>query len=120
MYVLDTNTLIYYLKDIEAVFPFVEAEGNVAISVISKIELLGKKTLDEKEIIRIKEFLKSFVIVEVGNVIAEKAISFRIEGLKIGDAIIAATASHFHLPLVTRDASFRKVRGIKVINPFSS
>lgn len=120
MYVLDTNTLIYYLKDIESVFPFVEAEGNVAISIISKIELLGKRTLDEKEIVRIKEFLKSFIVVEVGNVIAEKAISFRIEGLKIGDAIIAATAWELRTPLVTADLAFKKLKGIKVINPFSS
>lgn len=50
----------------------------------------------------------------------ERAIRLRQQKkMKLGDAIIAATALEFGLPLVTRNVDdFKHVAGLEIINPF--
>lgn len=118
MYLLDTNILVYYLQGIKKVDSFFEIGINTIISIISTIELLGKKDLESKEILKLRDFLDTFIIVNLDFEIADKAAILRREGIKMGDAIIAATAWHFEAYLVTHDIAFRKIKKIKVIDPF--
>ncbi len=120
MHLLDTNILIYYLKGIKKVDSFVETGENTMISIISNIELLGKKKLRSKEIFKLREFINTFMIINLDSEIADKAAILRRRGIKMGDAIIAATAWHFDASLVTHDIAFTKIKEIKVIDPFDS
>ena len=56
------------------------------------------------------------VLVELTKPIRDKTIVFRRDyGLKIPDAIIAATAFHVDLPLVTMDSDFRKINELNTV-----
>jgi predicted nucleic acid-binding protein len=54
--------------------------------------------------------------------VIERTVKLRQqEKMKLGDAIIAATALEFGLPLVTRNVDdFKHMVGLRVINPFDS
>ena len=55
MLLIDTNILIYYLKGTEKVVRYFQTEEEIFISSLSKIELLGKKDLSNREIAKIQE-----------------------------------------------------------------
>ena len=117
MQLFDTNILIYYLKGNEEIVPFVEEQNNAGISVITKIELLGRKNLTPAEIKNLSEFIDTFFIINLDNSISEKAALLRRNGIKIGDAIIAATAWHYNATPVTHDQEFKNIKEITVIDP---
>jgi predicted nucleic acid-binding protein len=111
---VDTNVLIYILEGHPAVSGIVRC--SLAVSVISEIELLGKKNITSHEINTIRNLLKDCEIINFNSIIKEIAISLRQRQLvKIPDAIIAATAKSFDLPLVTADKDFKKIEGIDII-----
>lgn len=120
MYLLDTNILIHYLQKKAEAFPYINTEEKVSISIVSYIEILGRKGLSEHAIEELKIFLNSFLLVVLDASLAEKAAHFRRKGLKTADAIIVAAAWESRVPLITADRAFRKLKEIKVINPFSS
>ncbi len=117
MLVADTNILIYYLKGTEKVVRYFLADEELFISTISQIELLSRSDLSATEIKKLKDFLETFTIIDVDSDIALKAAQFRRKGIKIGDAIIAATAWRLGAPLLTHDHGFGKIKEIKVIDP---
>ncbi|MDP2690937.1 MAG: PIN domain-containing protein [bacterium] len=88
------------------------------MSIISWIELLGKKDLTALEIQNLKDFLETFIILELDSSIAEKAAVLRRKGIKMGDSIIAATAWQWASALVSRDRVFQGIEEIEVINPW--
>ena len=55
MLLIDTNILIYYLKGTEKVVRYFQTGEEIFISSLSKIELLGKKDLSNREIAKIQE-----------------------------------------------------------------
>lgn len=121
-YLIDTNAIIDYLGRklppsgmdfIDEIFP-----ETSAISIISKIELLGFTTSDKYYQILI-DFTNDAQIIELEPDISEKSISLRKGNrIKIPDAIIAATALSKGLTLVTRNVrDFEKMKDLKVINP---
>jgi len=111
---VDTNVLIYVMEGHPAVSGMMHC--SVAVSVISEMELLGKKNIAPHEIKSIRNLLKDCEIIDLDNTIKEIAISLRQQqSIKIPDAIIAATAKSFNLPLITADKDFKKIEGIDII-----
>jgi predicted nucleic acid-binding protein len=124
-YLLDTNAIIYHLQgaaELDSVFSEI-SEGAVepAVSVVTQIELLGFPQISPREEAAINSLLRNFTIADVDRTIAERAVGLRRKyGLKLPDAIIAATALVLDACLVSRDVDLKRVRGLRLLNPFAS
>lgn len=122
MIVLDTNIVIYYLKDNKEVASWLEkkvhAGENIILSTMTVVELLSYPLANAEEKFLIERFLESVLIISVDISIAREAARIRSElKLKTVDSVIAATAVIFKSPLITRDVVFKKIRDIQVISP---
>ena len=113
--VSDTNPLIYLLDGNKTVAEFLD-QKQVWVSVISELELFGKRGLSEVEIGEINLLLDSCFIAELSPQI-KKIVKELIQkfAIKLPDAIIAATALYLDLPLLTADKEFNKVPNLKLI-----
>lgn len=122
-YILDTNTVIDYIGDklpqnsALAMDKVVNDELN--ISIIVKIETLGFNG-EDSEMQKLKDFLSLAKTYYVDDLTAEKTIDLRktYRKLKLGDAIIAATALANNLTLISRNTKdFEDISGLICINP---
>ena len=113
-FLVDTNILIYAMEGHPIVAGVLLCSPG--ISVISEIELLGKKGITKQEINDISCLLDGFKIISLNDVIKDITISLKQEySIKSFDAIIAATAKAYGLQLVTADKNFRKISDIDVV-----
>lgn len=123
MYLLDTNTVIYFrnskLPEKSRAFLF---EIDPAISVITNIELFASAKIPVEE----QRILEGFVAMctvyrEIDPTIVMKAIAIRQQfKTKLPDAIIAATVLAYGLTLITHNLSdFEQIEGLQLINPFN-
>ncbi len=108
MYTLDTNTIIYFLKDDRLAVDFLEDifEQNVPvyISSIVEAELFSFKHLNQKEIYAIEKILKTVVTISLDSRVARVAgFLRRFYNIRLPDSIIAATALLTGTTLVTRN-----------------
>lgn len=120
MILCDTNILITYLSGEKGVIEKLSAEvlsGNmIFVSSLSRAELLAYSQLTEVQIKNIQESLERFLSIPFDDRLANEAGYIRREyGLKFQDAGIAATASVFRIPLLTRDKQMKKVKEIVVV-----
>ncbi|MBV6641433.1 MAG: type II toxin-antitoxin system VapC family toxin [Cyclobacteriaceae bacterium] len=110
----DTNAFIYLLRKHPAVKPLIDTVWGY--SFITKIELLGKPGITQKEIETVKQMLDTCFIVPHSDAINELAIELKQDyHLKIPDAIIAATALYSDIPLITADKDFTKIKELDII-----
>ena len=84
--------------------------------------VLAFPDLSEHEEMEIRQFLLDFVTLKVDDPIAEETIAIRKKyKLKLGDALISATAIMHDAVLVSRnEKDFGKVEGLKFLNPYSA
>jgi predicted nucleic acid-binding protein len=108
-FVFDTNIFLYLQSgQVELVNIF--NESSVFVSVITELELMGYKDLNPIAEAELKSSLKSCFIVDIEAPIKEIAIDLRKRyNLKLPDAIIAGTAIHLQIPLITADRGFEKI-----------
>ena len=101
--VFDTNILVDYLNGIPAARNELEQYEEVAISMVTWMEVLaGTEDAAEETITR--DFLSQFKIQPLDKTVAERAIKIRRQHkLKLPDAIIWATAMELGRVLVTRN-----------------
>jgi len=125
-FLIDTNILIYFFdgkltdKQRKTVIELFETSFN--ISVISKIEFLGfKDFFDNEKYENAKEFVNNANIIPLSDDLIDKIIEIKQQwNLKLGDAIIGATAIANSCTIVTRNQKdFEKVAGLKIINPLN-
>jgi predicted nucleic acid-binding protein len=123
-YILDTNTVIDYVGDklpqdsALAMDKLVDDEIN--ISIIVKIETLGFNG-EDSEMQKLSDFLGLAKIFYIDDLIADKTIDLRkkYRKLKLGDAIIAATALANNLTLISRNTKdFEDISGLTCVNPY--
>jgi predicted nucleic acid-binding protein len=88
-------------------------------SIISEIELLSWQHLPETELKIISSFLTNFERVELTEKVKIETIKIRKStGIKVPDAIIAASAISLRAPLLTHNLKdFNKVKVLELINP---
>lgn len=122
----DTNILIYHLNGVLS-----EEVGHMIglrlvekplISIITRIEILGWPGQSPDALHKASILLDLFEEQPLSNAIAAECIRLRQHyRVKLPDAIIAATALHLHLPLMTRNtADFAPIEKLKIINPFTT
>ena len=114
--VFDTNILVDYLNGISAANHEIECYEEIAISIVTWMEVLAGADDAEEEAIT-REFLSRFKVQPVEKAVAERAIKIRRQHkLKLPDAIIWATAKELGRILVTRNTKdfSEKDAGIRV------
>lgn len=118
---LDTNILIYLAQPggekLEAEF----AKLSPATSLIARVEALGFQRITAEERGRLDRVFAWVEVLPVNDAVAEAAILLRqARRMKLGDALIAATALLYEVPLVTRNEhDFKHITGLRLINPFA-
>ena len=123
MYLIDTNILIYHFANQipvsaqEMLDTILKQHFN--ISVITKIEFLGWREFNEKQLKKAKEFLDFATVINLTKLIVDRTIKIKqTHNIKFPDAVIAATALSKKFTLVTRNAEDFKGLKIKMYNPF--
>lgn len=122
-HLLDSNAVIDY---VENKLPTLSAlaldrvlDNNLNISIIVRIEVLGfNGQVDKMQ--EIRDFLDLATTFYVNDGIADKTIELRKTHpkLKLGDAIIAATALVQGFVVITRNTDdFKNIEGLEYLNP---
>lgn len=106
----DTSALIHLLDGNAAVTGILQGR-EVFLSFITEIELLSSKRNSAELLSRKRALLQDCTIIDVNARIKELVIDLRVRhGLKLPDCIIAATAIHLDLALVTSDNHFTRLK----------
>jgi len=94
-------------------------DTNFITSVIVKIEVLGYIEPSPEKIQLLTEFIDTAKVLSLDDTITQKTIELRrIKKIKLGDAIIAATALVYDLVVISRNTSdFKNIHGLKVFDP---
>lgn len=80
------------------------------------MELLGYKQLSKKEENIIREFIGQCTVLDINSSIKEEVIQIRrAYNVKLPDCIIIASSMYLHLPIITTDKDFKKVRELDLI-----
>ena len=113
-FLADTNTFIYLLDKHPVLEPLLESEW--FFSFINEIELLGKPEITQLEIKHVKGVLAVCTKVVHAEVINELTITLKQQyKIKQPDALIAATALHLALPLLTFDKGFTRIKELDLV-----
>ena len=119
-FLIDSNVVIDYLN---GVLPLsgMNLVNNIIndlplLSVITKIEILSFPARDRLRM----EFVDFATILNLDSDVVNQTINIKKScKIKLGDAIIAATAMVHSLTLVTRNIDdFKKIRNITTLNPW--
>jgi predicted nucleic acid-binding protein len=113
--VCDTNPLIYLLDGNKSIARFLENK-QIYLSVITELELFGKQNLSIHENELIEALLDNCFVVNIEPEI--KRIYREIKqrySIKLPDAVVAATALHLDLPLLTFDKGFKPILNLKLM-----
>jgi predicted nucleic acid-binding protein len=113
--VADTSLLVNFFNGLEIARKVMKGQ-QIWISCITEIELLSYSGLSDQEEQIIKSFIGESSLIDLHEGIRRLSIEFRKEqGLRVPDAIIAATSAYLDFPLVTMDGDFEKVKNLEVI-----
>jgi predicted nucleic acid-binding protein len=121
-YLIDSNVIIDYvaLRLPQKSSDFVEElfNKNFLISVAVRIEVLSFDDVPEA-LLAMEEFVNMAILFPLDKLITEQTILLRrkYKKIKLGDAIIAATAIVYNLTLISRNVKdFKNIKGLKVLN----
>lgn len=119
---LDTNIVIYACKTGGEWLGAWTNAPEAAIASVTQIEALGYAGISGEEDSAIRGVISTSLNYPLDDEIIERAILLRQQKkMGLGDAIIAATALEYELPLVTRNEDdFKHIAGLTVINPFAT
>lgn len=113
-FLADTNFIIHLNEGNILVEPFLDY--NFGVSFITEIELLGSFSISKTKKSLLNDILKDCEIFEMNDTIKQMCIKLRQQyKIKIPDAIIAATAIIYKVPLITSDRDFEKIKEIDLI-----
>jgi len=111
----DTNPLVYMLDGNAQIGAFLSGK-QIYISIISELELFGRRDLSIQDKTMIELMIKSCFVSEINHAIRQIYVDLRQKySIKLPDAVIAATAIYLDLPLLTSDKGFKKIEELKLI-----
>jgi tRNA(fMet)-specific endonuclease VapC len=128
MFALDTNTLIYYFKDMgnvsENLFQVSPKDIGVPSIVVYELEVgIAKSTSPQKRTQQLKTFLSAVTVLPFAEAEAKSAAFIRVDleqkGQPIGfyDVLIAATALTNNATLVTHNTNeFARVQNLQIVD----
>jgi predicted nucleic acid-binding protein len=113
--VVDTSLIINLFNGIEEVQELI-TDRNLFVSIISEIEVLSFPNITTKDSKLLKSFLSECYIVDIEPAIKEITIDIRSRfKVKLPDAVKAATAIYFDLPLFTIDKGLKKITDCRLL-----
>jgi predicted nucleic acid-binding protein len=113
--VVDTSLIINLFNGIYEVQELI-TDRNLFVSIISEIEVLSFPNITAKDSELLKGFLSECYIVDIEPAIKDITIDIRTRfKVKLPDAVIAATAIYFDLPLFTMDKGFQKIADLQAV-----
>jgi len=117
---LDSNIIIYGSKPEHGFLRVLLADDDSVVSGISYPEVLGFAGLTPGESSVLEAFFSMTPILAVDEPVLRRAAKLKQQRkMKLGDALIAATALHHRLTLATRNVSdFSWIAGLDLFNPF--
>lgn len=113
-FIADTNFLIYLHEGNKITEPFLEYD--FGISFVSEVELLGFHGLSKSDETKLRLLLNDCFQIEWNVKVKEQTIKIkRNYKVKLPDAIIAATALIYNIPLVTADKGFSRINELDIV-----
>lgn len=107
---IDTNILLYVLggdKPLAGMLGGLE----VVVSSMVRMEALVYHGTDDAHLAQVHRFLERCALEEIHRSVQDRAVDLRLRfKLKLPDAVIAATAAHLGIPLLTADKVFNKLQ----------
>jgi len=120
MILLDSNIVIYSTKPNFNSVLGLFSRNEIAVSIISYVEVLGYYKLTQDDRMTLEEFFQVAKVIPLSDEIARMAIELRqTRPIKLGDSLISATAIVNELPLVTNNTKdFNWIESLTLIDPF--
>jgi toxin FitB len=121
MKIIDTNLIIYAIQpQFHWLVPLVMSP-NFNYATVTKIEVLGFKNIQPHEKALFQTYFAILKPLHLTDAIIEQTIEIRQnKKIKLGDAIIAATARVHNLEIFTHNvADFINIDGVKVTDPLA-
>jgi len=121
VYALDTNAILYYLKDdpdaVSSLRNIFSQNVPLYVSAITELELFAFSNLSAAEEKLIEELLATVAVISLDSHIARLAALIRRQyGLKVPDSVIAATAMFTGSTLLTRNTrDFRRIPNLSLL-----
>jgi len=121
--ICDSNILIYAAEPGDTrCLPYVQ-KAEAMIASVTRIEVLGFpgfSALPVERQVELSAIVASITELALDEDIIQQAVALRRQkSMKLGDAIIAATALICDLPLITRNVDdFKHITGLDLRNPF--
>ena len=119
-YLLDSNVIIDYFGDrLPQITGDIIENSEIFAASISQIEVLGFK-MDAEIELNFLDFFSTVINFELDEQIINQSIQIRkFKKIKLGDAIIAATALVHDLTLITRNLSdFKGIEKLKILDSY--
>lgn len=120
---MDSNVLIDFIAQTipEKGFLYIQdiIDNEFLIPTVVKIEVLGFNGNFPELMSKMREFVNLATLLPLNDLVIEETIELRrnYKKIKLGDAIIAATALVHSLVLITRNTQdFRNIPGLSVID----
>ena len=113
--VVDTSLIINLFNGINEVQELI-AGRSLFVSIITEIEVLSFPNITANDSKLLKDFLSECYIIDIESAIKDITINIRSHyKVKLPDAVIAATAMYFDLPLFTMDKGFNKITDLQAV-----
>lgn len=107
--VVDTNIALFLLGGDKSLAAMLNGQ-DLVISQITRMELLSFPDITKAELARVEVFLDTWPVEEIHSRIEDAAVSIRRKyRLKLPDSIIAATALHLDIPLLSADKQLERL-----------
>ena len=107
---IDTNILLYILGGDKTANELLKGHDVVASTMV-RMEALVYHGDDAGHLQQVHRFLERCQLEEIHRSIQDLAVDLRLRHrLKLPDAVIAATAIHLGIPLITADKIFSKLK----------
>lgn len=113
--VVDTSLIINLFNGVTEVKELI-AGRDLFVSVISEIEVLSFPGITQEDTALLKSFLSECYVIDIEPAIKDITIDIRSrKKVKLPDAVIAATAIYFGLPLFSMDKGFEKIDQLNAV-----
>lgn len=117
---LDSNIVIYLEQGITSEIINYMQKKELVVSEITIVEVLGFHKITKHEIKFFETFFQEVKKIAINNKVIRKAVELRQKRkMSLGDALIAASALVYNMPLITQNIDdFMNIENLQVKNLF--